>query len=94
MSAWSADARFAASSDVLVSGEGEERYLTDVGSGAVFQVNETAGLIFESARDGKPIAGIEDALAATYPDVPREELARDLRASLAEFVERGLLRPA
>jgi hypothetical protein len=94
MSAWSGEARFVAPSDVLLSGDGEEKYLTDIASGAVFQVNETAGLIFETARAGKPLAGIEDALAATYPDVPRGELARDVRASLAEFVERGLLKPA
>jgi len=94
MSAWLADARFAASPDVLLSGEGAERFVTDLASGAVYQINESASLVFERARSGASLAGIEDALCAAYPDVPRDELARDARDLLGELVGRGILKPA
>lgn len=94
MMEWSPEQRFAASADVLLSGEGELVYLTDLGSGNVFQVNATAALVFELAREGHPYHAMRAALAGRYPDVPSDEIAQDVRESLAEFVQLRLMRLA
>ena len=85
------ETRFAARPDVLLTGTADAPYLTSLDSGAVVQLNEVAARIFEAAKRGDPVAAIEDALAGAYPDVPRDEIARDVRDALADFVRRGLL---
>jgi hypothetical protein len=85
--------RYRAREGLVVSGDGESRFLTDLSTGNVYELNETAILIFEAARDGETVAGIIERMAKTYPEVPREELDRDARDAVEDFVRAGILAP-
>lgn len=86
--------RWRAKSGVLVTGDAPERFLTDVDSGQLYEANETAVLIFEGVRDGLDVAGIVARLHAKYPDVPLDELDRDVRDAVGRMAEQGLVERA
>jgi hypothetical protein len=86
--------RFEAAPDALLTGDADECYLTDLGTGMVFRLNATARLVFERARAGEDVRAITRTLAAAYPDVPEQEIVRDVRDVCAELVTAGSLRLA
>ena len=88
------DARFRARQGLVVSTKGDARYMTDLGTGEVWELNETAALLFESAGRGLPLGEVAALLAARFPEVPREEVQRDAEELLDELVRMGLLEPA
>jgi len=85
------DARFRAKQGILSSGDEHGSYLTDVETGAVFELNETARFIFEHASRGEPLRAIIAKLSEVHAVVPVAEIDRDVRESVDEFVARGLL---
>jgi coenzyme PQQ synthesis protein D (PqqD) len=86
--------RFRARPGVVLSGKGDARFLTDLSSGQVYELNETAAAVFEVARLGAGEAEVAAALAAKYPEVPSDELGRDAREVLADMVRAGVLEHA
>lgn len=88
------DTRFRGRPGLVVSSKGDARYLTDLDTGQVWELNETAAFIFETARQGMPLPQLAVALAERYPEVPRDELERDAQELLEELVRSGMLEPA
>ena len=86
------DARFALREGVLVTGRDEgSRFLTDVETGALYEMNETGLRILESAREGRSLDEIVAAMRALHPEVPEATLREDARELLADLLRRDLL---
>lgn len=87
-------ARFRVREGIVLSASGGQRFLTDLDTGSVFELNETAVTLFEGARDGRSVGELAAALQSAFPDVPMDEIGRDTREALASFVQAGILLPA
>jgi hypothetical protein len=86
-------ARFRIRPGLVVTSKGEARFLTDLGTGQVWELNETAALIVEAAGQGRSAKEIAAVLAERYPEVPRSEVERDLHDLLGELLRSGMLEP-
>jgi hypothetical protein len=85
-------ARFSLREGVLVTGRDEgARFVTDVDSGDLYEVNETALRILEAAREGRCLDEIVTDLRALHPEVPEATLRGDAADVLAEMERRSLL---
>ena len=69
------------------------RHVRVPATGAISRLNETAVAALDACSPGTAADAV-DALAAAYPDEPRERLERDVRRSITELLSRGILRPA
>lgn len=76
---------------VVVSGKQGAWYVTDLGTGTSYEVNETSALVLEAIRAGADEAGCVQALLDAYPDVPEDEVARDVRSLVKEMTAAGIL---
>lgn len=85
--------RYRARPGLVLSAKGEAHFLTDLGTGQVWELNGTAAFIFEAASRGQPVAEVGEALAARHPEVPRGELERDLAELLDDLLRLGVLEP-
>jgi hypothetical protein len=77
--------------DVVVHEEGGEAFLLHVATGRYFALNPSGVVVWRALVDGR---SPEDALAATYPDQPRERLRSDLETLVAALLEADLVRPS
>ncbi len=84
-------ARFQARPGVVLTGNDAARFATDLASGEVFELNETAAIVYEAAAAGRSVGDVVNALAERYPEVPREEIERDARDLLTELERHGLV---
>ncbi len=64
---------------------GGRRYVTDTGTGAIYELNETAWLAVQVISEAMPEDAIIDHVAGAHPDVPRSEIEADVRGLLAEL---------
>lgn len=62
----------------------------NIGTNEVFQLSETAAVIFELARDGRSELEIVEALTGTFANTPAN-LAEQVSSTVAELVRSGLL---
>lgn len=76
---------------VILTGEGSTRFLTDTVAGDIFEVNTTAALVFEAAREGLDLDAIVGRLRDAHPTADPARLALDVGAILEDFVGNGLL---
>lgn len=86
-----AASRFRAAGTLLLSGQEGERYATSLDDGAVYRLNEPAYLVLEGAKSGSSLGDIVNSLCRTFPEVPAEEIHRDVEEVLREFVAQGIL---
>ncbi len=77
--------------DVMVSGEGQANFVTNLASGDVFELNSTARIAFDAAREGRTLVEVADLLQERYPDVSAAELHGDLQEVMQDLVRRGVL---
>lgn len=85
---------FVRAPDVVVTRRGGAAFLTRLDTGDVFEANEVAALVFERAAGGATAPQVVADVAARFPDVPADEVHRDVTDALDAFLDCGLLRLA
>ena len=78
------------SADVIFRELDGEAVLLDFASGRYFGLNAVATRVWTMLAAGSSVADAVSAVAAEF-DAPREEVARDVDALVADLVSRGLL---
>jgi hypothetical protein len=68
----------------------DDLFLVEPASGEAFYLDSTGAALWRLLIEPQTLADIEAVFSAAFPDAPRERLAEDLRAILAEMVARGL----
>lgn len=88
------DARFSLREGVLVTAhESGSRFLTDLDSGAMYEMNETGLRILDAAKEGRSLDEIVGTLATHYPEVPAPTLRKDARDLLQALLTQNILVP-
>lgn len=82
---------YARAPDVVVSRRDGRAFLTRLDTGDVFEANAVALLVFETASRGARPTDVADEVARAHPEVPVDEVRRDVDDALAAFVDAGLL---
>ena len=82
---------YARAPDVVVTRKGERAFLTRLDTGDVFEANAVALLVFEAVGRGGTVEDAAAAVAGAFPDVPADEVRRDVEDVLAAFEASGLL---
>jgi hypothetical protein len=77
---------------ILEEDLGDEVVLLAADGDAVHVLNETAAEVWRLVDGVRDAMAIAAEFARPYPDVPPEELARDVDAVLADLVAKGLAR--
>ena len=83
---------FVRAPDVVVTRRAGAAFLTRLDTGDVFEANEVALLVFERAAGGATTPQVVAEVAARHPDVPADEVHRDVADVLDAFLDCGLLR--
>lgn len=79
---------------VIVTRVDSQAFAIVVDTGEIHELNPVAADLVDLCQNGSRVADVIDGLAAAYADVGRDELARDVRAAVEDFILRGILRPA
>lgn len=88
------DARFTLREGVLVTThESGARFLTDLDTGQMFEMNEEGVRILDAAKEGRSLDEIVAHMASAYPEVPAETLRQDTRDLIEALLGHSLLVP-
>jgi hypothetical protein len=82
------------SDDVALTDLDGEMVLLDIDSGQYFGLNDVGTTVFQLVERPMPVADVIEHLQATYADVPRDQLRRDVIAFLRQMHSHGLIRLA
>lgn len=76
--------------DVLATTVEDEAVILELDSGTYYGFNETATFIWDRLEESRTVAELRKAILAEF-DVDRERCEEDLRSTLAEMSEYGLV---
>lgn len=79
---------------IIVTRVERQAFAIVVDSGEIHELNAVAADLVDLCAEPADLSDVVEGLAATYKDVGRDELARDVRAAVDDFIGRGILRPA
>jgi ABC-type dipeptide/oligopeptide/nickel transport system permease subunit len=79
--------------NVSLTETAEGAFILDQASGECFGLNRLGRDIWQRVAAGGDVEEIATSLAATFPTVPRETIAKDLRQFIVALEERVLVVP-
>lgn len=79
---------------VILTRNDGQAFAIVVETGEIHELNDSGAELLDLCERASDVEGVVDGLAARYEDVGRDELTRDVKAAVVDFVARGILRPA
>jgi hypothetical protein len=70
---------------------GEETVILNVRSGEYFGLNAVGAMIWEWIQTPRTVQKVQGLLVSEFPEVPEEQLARDLMSVLEKLLEANLI---
>ena len=83
--------RYARRSGVSETAIGDELFLVDLASGALFHLDRSARGLWTMLAEPSALEAILATFREAFPQEPADRLERDLRAAIAQLMARGLL---
>ena len=82
--------KFSVSPQVVAREAGDQNVLLDLTTGTSFSLDPIGARIWQLIEEGKPLAGVCDALIDEY-DVTRDELECDVKDYIQDLLEKKLI---
>jgi Coenzyme PQQ synthesis protein D (PqqD) len=83
--------RYSRRSGVSETTVGEDLFLADTASGELFHLDRSARGLWTLLDQPTEFAAILKTFGEAFPDIPPDQLERDLRNALATLMRRGLV---